>query len=327
MGTMIRRSALWIVSASALSVAFATACKKENAASSSSGGTTAQGVASAIASSVAQNSPLGTAAGAFDGEMVLLSAPVKNKKDKAFDITLFIKKDKVRVDAPAEMLKEAGKFTGGGGVYMLVHGGDKKAWAVIDGQKKAILFDMDKSADEIRGMASGARPGMPPGKTETKPPPKITRTGKKAKVAGYDCEDWEISSQDPKEPGKAVICVADMETSWLKLPTKILPDQFGLFADLIDGKHLPVRLIAYDKDGESLRVEVQKLDKKAVPDEKLTVPPGYQVTDMMTFISAMMGGGRPGMPGAMPPGMPPGAMPPGAMPAGGMKPPAPQKTH
>ena len=76
--------------------------------------------------------------------------------------------------------------------------------------------------------------------------------------------------------------------------------------ELLDGKHFPLRFIGYEKDGttENGRVEVTKIDKKALGDDKFTYPPTYKVIDLSAMMQGL--GGIPhGMPHAMP-GIPPG---------------------
>ncbi len=238
-------------------------------------------------------------------------APPMGKKDepKNFTVDLHVKGDKVRIDVPQELAKDMAQATGGGPAYGLIHTGEKKAWFVMETPKKGILFDLDKQADELRGMAKGRSTAAPGGKPDPAKIPKITRTGKKSKIAGFDCEDWEF--KDPEKNDKALVCIAETDTSWLKLPTKLLPDNLGALAELMDGKHMPVRAIMMTNDIETARVEATKIEKKTIPEASVNVPADIQVTDLMTFIQAMMGAGAPGGPPGMPPGMPPGR--PGAM--------------
>jgi hypothetical protein len=140
-------------------------------------------------------------------------------------------------------------------------------------------------------------------------------------VAGYRCEYWDITS-DHKT---GTVCMGSDGPSWFSIPVGGLPATSAWMAEVLDGKHFPLRFIGYAQDGatEQSRAEITKLEKKPVPDTTFQVPPGYRVID----VAQMMGGlgAIPGMPSGMPPGMsgmrgmpgmPPGmpAMPPGMPP-------------
>jgi hypothetical protein len=142
--------------------------------------------------------------------------------------------------------------------------------------------------------------------------PKPTRTGKKSKVAGMECEDWEF--KDEAKNQKALVCIAEQDSGWLKFPTKALPDQIAWAAELLDGKHLPLRFIAFKGDKEEGRLEASRIEKKTMPDASFVVPAGYQTMDLMQMLKGGMGGmggmGGPGYPGY--PGGPGGPGGPGA---------------
>ena len=288
---MIQRSALVL-----LGIVAITGCKKP--APTAGPDPNGKGPAGLSTSPTAGNAKVGDVmGGSFEGDIGFHIDP-KKEKQKPMDVMLHIKKDKVRIDLPDEVTKEAAKMVGPGNVYALLHTGDKKAYAVMEGSKQAIMIDLDKSADQLKGMA-GQREGAPPpgAKPDLSKLPKVTRTGKKSKVAGLDCEDWEFKNQDKNN--KAIVCIAEGETSWLKLPTKLLPDQLGFAAELMDGKHMPLRLIALEGETEVARVEATKIEKKPITDAQVNVPEGYKVTDMMEYITSMRAGGmRPPTTGA-----------------------------
>lgn len=299
---MVQRTALVFLGFLAI-----TACKKADSnASPSASVDPSKGVVPAAGESEKGADLLG---GGFEGELAFKITDSKKKDQKPIDITLHVKKDKVRIDLPEQITKEASKMMGPGNIYALLHTGEKKAYAVLEGTKEAIMVDLDKSAEQIKSMtgqrsAPAAAPGAPPDLSKI---PKITKTGKKAKIAGMECEDWEFKSQD--KPNTAVVCIAETDTSWLKLPTKLLPEQMGAMVELMDGKHLPLRLVAFEGTTEIARVEATKFEKKTVPDADVNVPSGYKITDMMDYITKMRTaamGGR--------------GVPPGARPASGTKP-------
>jgi hypothetical protein len=88
----------------------------------------------------------------------------------------------------------------------------------------------------------------------------------------------------------------------------------------VDGRHLPLRYVAYGPDGkESGRVELTSLEKTTLPAADFEVPKGFVVISfdqMMMGLGALLGGGAGGLPGVK--GLPPGfKLPPGmALPSG-----------
>jgi hypothetical protein len=227
-------------------------------------------------------------------------------------LTVFLKGDKVRFELPEDMAKHAGQFLGEK-AYGIFDSAGKKLYVVSDAKKQAVLIDLN-SGKPLGGFGPpGAHgPGAP-----TTTPPKLTKTGKFDTVAGYKCENWEITG-DHKE---GTVCVAQQGVSWLSLPLSAIPSERAWMAELADGHHFPLRFIGYQKDGatEDTRVEVTKIDKKSLQDGEFQVPPGYNVMDLEKMFA-----GIPGMPPGMPPGM---AMPPG-FPSGGFPPGGrPQRPH
>src|SRR5262249_19651360 len=113
-----------------------------------------------------------------------------------------VKSPKMRLDVPADATSQAGAKAGGLGgknMWMLVDPPQKKMYAVTDAEKKAIVFDLDKMADDMKKMSGRGGPSTPSAPSlPQKPPPKISKTGKMDKVAGYECEIWEIEEENKK---------------------------------------------------------------------------------------------------------------------------------
>lgn len=228
-------------------------------------------------------------------------------------VSVYLKGDKVRFDVPEDMGKHAGQFLGDK-AYGIYDSAAKKVFIVSDAKKQAIVLDMNTGKPVAFGPPSAQH--APGAANPSRPPSKVTKTGKYETVAGYKCEDWDVTS-DHKE---GTLCVSEQGVSWLSLPSTAIPGEHAWMTELVDGKHFPLRFVSYAKDGttEEQRVEVTKLDKKSLADSQFAVPAGYNVLDL----EKMFAGGMPGMPpGMMPsgmpaglagmPGMPPG-MPPGA---------------
>ena len=99
------------------------------------------------------------------------------------------------------------------------------------------------------------------------------------------------------------MCIAEEGFSLFHIPLTGAPAQYAWMAELMDGKHIPLRMVTFDKAGvEEGRVEVTKIDKKSEPAASFEVPPGYKIIDL----ADMFKGGAAG-PGGPPAGFPPGA--------------------
>jgi hypothetical protein len=246
----------------------------------------------------------------FEGEVGLMIKPgVKEREVKPIaPINLLVKAGKFRIDLPTdlEQLKAIGK------VHIVVAALDKKLFAVLDDKKEVVLIELDKIGEHINRMKPPTMPNTPP---STPPkPPKITKTGHKDTLAGHTCEDWEIVGESGS---KAMACIAERGVSWLKLPSIGMPSEHAWVAELLDGRHFPLRVVGYDKDGtEAGRIEVTKLEPKPMAAQLFEIPAGYRTVDLQQAIQGMMSAaiaGR-GLPPGMPPGMPrgmPADLPPG----------------
>ena len=252
----------------------------------------------------------------FEGEIDLLVKGKGTKANQPVSVALDVKGDKVRGDVP-QGIEGADKLGKAAGIY---NAPEKKMYVVLDAQKKVIVLDLNKSGEQLRAMkppSAPPGPGSPPAPPAT--PPTITKTGKSDTVAGYSCEIWEIVSHDPKEKGKAQVCVAQQGVSWFHIPMTGVPAEYAFMSELGDGNHFPLRLVAFDEASvEQMRIEVTKIEKKTLDPSLFEPPPGYQQIDLAQMFSAMSGGagGRPGMPAGIPgmpgiPGGPPHHGPPG----------------
>ncbi len=254
----------------------------------------------------------GGAAGAAGGESLALldgfegEIDVSGKSDKTTDpplaLALLVKSGKIRVDIPEELAKAAGPMAANAKGFGLFDSSAKKIYVVLDPSKQIIVVDLNKAGEQMKGFTPPAgKPGG--GEAPKTTPPKVTKTGKYDTVAGYKCENWDVAS-DHRE---ATVCVAEEGFSWLSLPMSALngvPTEKMWMADLLDGKHFPLRFIGYGPDGvkESGRVEVTKIDKKALPASEFELPPTYAQIDLEQMMRGFgMGGmGGPGGMGGMP---------------------------
>jgi hypothetical protein len=236
----------------------------------------------------------------FEGE-IDVSAKGKSSPTPTA-LNMLVKSEKVRVDVPtdtanADQLKG---LTGGGKAYGVLNTPEKKLYFVMDAKKQAVVIDLNQAGEHLKTFkppttSSPQKPNGPPPE-----PPKVTKTGKKDKVAGYTCEEWDVENQDKT---KLELCVADQGASFFHLPLTGIPTEHAWALELLDGKHFPLRGVAYEKDGtESGRVEVTKIDKRSLDAAEFEVPAGYKVIDLQQML--LQGFGGAGFGGA---GVPPGA--------------------
>lgn len=263
-------------------------CKKPTAGSSDGGD---DGAAAATAS-------LAFLSG-FEGE---IDALVKDEKPggQQTPIAVMIKTGKLRFEVPEAIAKNAPGNPLGDKGYVIVDSTAKKLFFVSDAKKEAIEFDLNSAGKAMQGMHPPAPGGH--GTAPQGPPTKVTKTGKTETVAGYSCEDWDITS-DHKE---GTVCMGSDGPSWLSLPTTGIPTEQAWMLDLLDGKHFPLQFVGYAKDGttEETRVAVTSINKKPQQDSEFQVPAGYKTIDLEKMLSGFgmggMPGGMPGIPGNMP---------------------------
>jgi hypothetical protein len=280
---------------------------------------------SASAPSAAAPAGLGLAfLDGFEGEVGILFKDAAKPGKAAIPVALMIKDNKLRFDLPADMTVPGGMGSKG---YAVLNTPEKKLYLVMDDKKQVVLFDLDKAGEQFKtftsGMEVGPRDSRERREAAPRPPPKVTKTGQKDTVAGYVCEIWDVI---PETGEKLSACVANEGASWFKFPLGSMPAEHAWALELLDGKHFPLRGIAYDKAGaEKARIEVTKIDKKALVATLFDIPPGYKVVDLQQMFAAMGAMGASPLMGKMPAGLPPGRMPLqlGAPPRGA--PPAPKK--
>ncbi len=271
-----------LVATLALSVA---GCHKSNP------GDNAAAAASASAAAAIAASPLSFLQG-FEGE-IGIAAKSNKGKGEAMNLAVAVKSDKIRVEIPPGIGgPRAPSFKG----YVILSSPEKKLYAVLDDQKQVIVLDLNTAGEQFKSFAPKGAGGPAGPNKATKPPPKMTKNGTTDKVAGYTCDNWDVT-QDTKKV--ATLCIADQSNSWFHLPLTGIPTEYAWALELLDGKHFPMRAVGYENGAEEGRVEVTRLDKKPLAAALFEIPPGYKVIDAMAYLQQMMRGL-----GAMPGGVP-----------------------
>jgi hypothetical protein len=255
----------------------------------------------------------------FEGDITLVAKSAKERRPVP-PITLTVKGNKMRFDLP-EGMEAAPRM--GEHAYAIVDTGAKKLDVVVDEQKMVMEMDLATMGEQLKKLRP---PEKGPADNNTKST--VTKTGHTDTVAGIQCEDWDFTNEKG-ERGR--VCVSSQNAPWLSIPSLGLPSEHLWAKDLLDGQHLPLRMIGYDAAGaEDSRLEVTKVERKAVLDSSFAIPAGYRTMDftqMMTGMQGMMAGmmngphhgaGMPGFPSALPPGaaLPPGMALPSNLPPG-----------
>jgi hypothetical protein len=152
----------------------------------------------------------------------------------------------------------------------------KKTVVFIESEKAYVVFPTEQLAKQLASFDSG-KSAKPAG--ATKPvSPKVTDLGKLDTVAGVRCEQWKVQL-GPKEYTE--LCVASRAIPGLKIPAAALPAEFAYMDQFLDGQHLPLRAVHFDAKGvEDSRVEVERIDDRAIDTAEFVVPREYRRVDL-----------------------------------------------
>ena len=245
--------------------------------------------------------------GTFEGEITMSVTGAGGGKAGAPQTMVFgIRSPKFRLDTQGDAAQGNPMMAQGAGI--IVDPPATKAFMLMPAQKKAMVVDFEK-LKAMRGNRAGT-PGEPSGGIITEPP-KIEKTGKKEVIAGYECENWKVSSKN----ARADMCVAE-GIKWIDLSELgMASPQVGLAAVAADANRFPLRVVAFDeKNVETTRMQATKIEKKKLDEARFVVPADYQLIDMSSMLGGLQGiggaGGAPGFPAGLPAGLPPGFVPP-----------------
>lgn len=243
--------------------------------------------------------------GTFEGEITMNVTGTGGGKAGQQTMIFGIRSPKFRLDTQGDAAQGNPMLAQGAGI--IVDPPSKKAFMLMPAQKKAMVIDFEK-LKAMRGSRPGV-PGEPSGGIITEPP-KIEKTGKKEVIAGYECENWKVSSKN----ARADMCVAE-GIKWIDLgELGMASPEVGLAAVAADANRFPLRVVAFDeKNVETTRMQATKIEKKKLDEARFVVPADYQLIDMSAMLGGLQGiggaGGAPGLPPGLP-GLPPGFVPP-----------------
>jgi hypothetical protein len=177
---------------------------------------------------------------------------------EAVPIAVFVKDDRLRFDPPAG-------GTNGGGSF-LIDSPAKRFFVINPAEKQAIQFDLSASKSK-EGAA----------------PPVVTKTGRTLKVAGFKCEEWEVTESEQR---KETVCVADKPASFFDIPvTGGMLGSRAWMRQVLDGHHVPLRLVAFDKAGaETGRIELVKITRGPQDASLFSVGDGVHIVDIGSLL-------------------------------------------
>ena len=270
--------------------AMVTACSKRKESASADEGGAQGGTQGGSVSDPATGATLAFLNG-FEGE---IDAVIKEGGEAPKPLAVLVKSGKLRFDVPETASQKSNL---GAKAYVVVDSAAKKASMVSEAQRQVLVLDLNRGGEQLKGFMQGFK-GMEtphaPGAAPQKAPPRVTKTGKFDTVAGYKCENWDVTTTYRE----STVCVAQEGASWFSLPTTGLPTEHAWMAELFDGKHFPLRFISYAEDGttEKSRGEVTKIDKKGPAASAFEIPAGYRVIDLAQMLQGFAGGMPSGMP-------------------------------
>jgi hypothetical protein len=204
----------------------------------------------------------------FEGEIdfVAKGTFAKGSVD-AVPVAVFVKEDKLRFDPP--------EASNNGGGSFLIDSPAKRFFVINPARKQAIQFDL--SAGNTKHVSGGSS---------------VTKTGRKSSVAGFGCEEWDVTDGGVK---KESICVADQPASFFNVPlTGGMLGSRAWLVEVLDGQHFPLRLVAFDKAGaETGSIELVRITRKPEDADLFAIGDGIQTVDIGALLQ---GSGAP--PGA-----------------------------
>ncbi|MBS2012159.1 MAG: DUF4412 domain-containing protein [Deltaproteobacteria bacterium] len=257
------------------------------------------------------SAPSGSGAGSGGGVLSFLSSPfegeitmnVQSRGNAPHAMVFGMKSPKVRIDANGA--DAVGLPPGTTEMSVIVDTPAKKAFVLLAKAKTAMQIDFEKAKAQ-RAAAGKGNTGAVVNEVS-----KIEKLGTKETIAGYECENWRVSS--PSKGNRAEMCVAE-GIRWVDLSDLGLGSpEVALAAAATDANRFPLRVIAFDaKNVETTRMTATKIEKKTLDANRFVVPPDYKITDMTAILGSLPAGlpGAGGAPPGLPAGLPPGFVPP-----------------
>jgi hypothetical protein len=195
----------------------------------------------------------------FEGEIEMSTSTGPATPTPGFSVLFEMKGDKVRTESKG--------VAGLGSFVSITDASAKKTWTVDNTART--YSEIDLSALKA------------PSSTPKTPPPKIVKTGRSDKVAGYACDVYEY-----EDTTSAAIRTEVCTASGLSMLALGLSSPFSAFAKSDDAwsailEHgFPLRIALLDaKTGAPMmKMEATRIERKSVPDADLRVPPGYAKT-------------------------------------------------
>jgi hypothetical protein len=202
------------------------------------------------------------------------------------NLRLLVKDGNFRLESPSGVPG----FEQLGTAYLLGRAKSKEFMAVLEGQKQVVKIDLQKLSAQAEALTKKQKNAAG---AAAKKPPELKKTGKTDKVAGYPCELWLVTDAN----SSTEFCVTNEPTPWFGEALAAVPSEYGWAAELTDGKHFPLRVVASHGKQETMRLELTRIEKKPLDAAMFQAPTGFRVVDLEQMLQAMMMG-MPGLSGA-----------------------------
>jgi hypothetical protein len=146
------------------------------------------------------------------------------------------------------------------GSRLVVDGSARKAYIVDDAAKEFTATDLSTTVS-----ASSATPA---------PAPTVTRTKTRDKIAGYECEVWHVT-----EGARTIDVCAARGLAFVGIGLalgSVARATSGWASTVASAGYFPMRAVERHAGGAELwRYEVTRIDKKSIPEAKVSIPAGY----------------------------------------------------
>lgn len=234
---------------------------------------TASSAASAVKSAV-------SGGGEFEGEVVM---KMETAGAKGAHITYFIKDDHSRIEM--QMPDQPGLKTA-----MLMDMNAGKMTTLMPAQKMYMTIDIKAAGEEAKKRHDKADDN------EATEYPRLTPTGNKETIAGYECEHWLMGEKQEID-----MCVAKGlgyfgmgggmgRAGALKnliLNPKMLVEvaKHPEWMKLLEGGAFPLKITVKGDDKEGMTMEATKIEKKSLDAALFTIPADYKEMKLPGFMS------------------------------------------
>jgi hypothetical protein len=207
----------------------------------------------------------------FEGE---LGAVVHRKGESGpgAHVDVRIKSPRIRFTLPSEVAPLP--RLGSGTAKVMMDSTLKKSVVFLESEKAYVVFPTNELSKQIESFGSSA-PRQALLHTATV---KVSKLDTHDTVAGISCDQWNVQLPGGEH---ATVSAASRDVPGLAMEATALPPDYAWAAEFLDGHHLPLRWVHFDRKGaEDARVEVDRADQHAIDKGDFVVPASYRRIDL-----------------------------------------------